>query len=56
MIKKLLILVIVILLTACVSPTEEIIVPATEELESAVAVALNETQITQPPPTEEITV
>ena len=33
-------------LTSCVPPTEEITVAATEDLESAVAVALNENQIT----------
>ena len=48
---ELAVLTFLINLTSCVPPTEEITVAATEELESAVAVALNETQITQPSPT-----
>ena len=48
---ELAVLTFLINLTACVPPTEEITVAATEELERSVAVALNETQITEPSPT-----
>jgi hypothetical protein len=48
---ELAVLTFLINLTSCVPPTEEITVATTEELESAVAVALHETQIAQPPPT-----